>query len=244
VTYVGNPLCDELPLELTRAEARRKLGLAADDRVLLIMPGSRKSELKRQLKLVLEASLQIAQRPSLNSLKVLLPLPETADLEAVRAEVQEWRRRRGDAVPEIRISQGDSSIAMVAADVGMIKSGTSTLEAGLLGCGHVLFYKANWLSEFIYFKFIRYGGPVGLVNLVWGKGPETERPFLVTELLGKALTVGSLVRETAKLLEDPQPRETMRAGLAHLREKMLGDLKGQSPSQRAAQTILDELGRA
>jgi len=45
-TYVGHPLADAIPLEVPRDESRRALGLASDDVVVALLPGSRRSEIE------------------------------------------------------------------------------------------------------------------------------------------------------------------------------------------------------
>ena len=79
--YVGNPLIDELPLDLTREEARAKLQIAFDECVLILMPGSRPSELKYHLEVMLDSALQVSRKFLPQSLRVLMPLPYTADLQ-------------------------------------------------------------------------------------------------------------------------------------------------------------------
>src|SRR6185369_17841308 len=46
-TFVGHPLADQIPMDVDRAAARRELGIAADARVLALLPGSRVGEVER-----------------------------------------------------------------------------------------------------------------------------------------------------------------------------------------------------
>lgn len=232
--YVGNPLMDELPLKLTREEARRHLHLESDERVLLMMPGSRESELNIHVPLLLSAAEHAARRLG-QELKILLPFPE-----ALRS--QPWVDRSLKNIHtlyphlKIRVSWGDSHFCMVAADAGLIKSGTSTLEAALLGCPHAVVYKPGKITEWIFKYLIRYRGPVGLVNLAlgWKEG----EPYRAREWLCERATVENLSEEIYVLLTDPVQRAQLKKSFLPL---VLG-LSGKSASQTAARAILQTAG--
>jgi lipid-A-disaccharide synthase len=126
---------------------------------------------------------------------------------------------------------------MVAADAGLIKSGTSTLEAGVLGCVHSIMYRSNRLTHFIFHYLIRYKGPVGLVNLVAGWSPG--KPFLIREVLHHAQTPEDWSDELLSLYRDQERRAKISEGLARVRRIVLGENAGQSPSEVAAREIIE-----
>lgn len=242
VTYVGNPLVDELPLKLTRSEARKHLGLSEQDTVFVIMPGSRPNELKYHLDLMLSSALMASYKifkQNGKKLTVLLPLPQTSDLGSVQKRVDEWKARNSDFSETLvlRLSQGDAHECMVAADAGLIKSGTSTLEAGVLGCPHTIIYKTNRLSHFIFHYLIRYKGPVGLVNLVagWSEG----KPLLIHEILHYGQTPEELSEELLSIYQNPERRSQIIEGLARVRKAIVGENEGKSPSEVAAKEIIE-----
>jgi lipid-A-disaccharide synthase len=242
VKYVGNPLVDELPLQLTRDEARFKLGLGKHDRVLVLMPGSRPSELKRHLELMLDAAAMAEKNLRASEffdhnerLHILIPLPATADRASIEERIQAWPGRNHDGI-EIRVSQGDAAECLVAADGGLIKSGTSTLEAGLLRCPHAVIYKPSQSTAWIFKHLIRYRGPVALVNLVAGWKPGD--PYLVREILCEHVTVGNLTKEVIQLLADSNYRSQMKIGFEKLRNQVCGTREKIRPSTTAAREIL------
>jgi len=243
VKYVGNPLVDELPLALTRSEARSQLSLTEQDLVLVMLPGSRKAELKEHLGLMLEAATLAAKKlkaqgflPEQKRLVVLMPFPETNHLES-----QKTNDSPKDLI-DLRISRGNSSLCMIAADAGIIKSGTSTLEAGLLKCPHTIVYKTTRTTAWIFKNLIRYRGPVGLVNLVsdWRSDGSYTSPYLVREMICEQVTVESVTSEIIELLTNSQKREKMIQGFEILKEKVCGksDRESERPSVVAAQEIL------
>jgi lipid-A-disaccharide synthase len=265
VTYVGNPLADELPLGLKREQARAKLGLAWNAKALVLMPGSRPSELRLHLEVMLDAANRAAALMRSSGalgadekLSVLIPLPATADLEALKERVSSWLRAASGGNPQfildLRVSQGDAAECLVAADAGLIKSGTSTLEAALLGCPHAIVYKTGWLTALLYRLLVRYRGPVGLTNLAArdelsdpseGLDPES---YLVREILLSEVKVATLCDEIVSLMTDRRRIERMSQGLAGIRDKLIGapTLEGgvrPSPSRRAAKEVLSVIYR-
>lgn len=247
VRYVGNPLVDELPLGLTREQARAELGLDEGEPVLVIMPGSRPAELRYHLELLLNTALDASRTlrerrffsPS-RPLAVLLPFSAATNLERCRDDVEQWMSRTLDAhtLLDLRVSQGDAPVCLAAADAGLIKSGTSTLEAALMGCPHLIVYQSGALSHFVFFRLIRrgYEGPVGLPNLVhgWKKG----EPLLVPEFLDRGLSRQRLSAELVVLFEDSAMRSRMKIGLMAVRNRVLGETQGVSPSEVAAGEVL------
>ncbi|HLE01251.1 MAG TPA: lipid-A-disaccharide synthase [Bdellovibrionota bacterium] len=244
VKYVGNPLLDELPLNVSRSEARAELGLSTDDSVLVLMPGSRSSELDQHLELMLDAALEAAERLHNSgflregtALKVLLPFALTTDYAKILQRIESWKASRTPPTFfQLFPAQGNSARSLIAADAGLIKSGTSTLEAALLGCPHAVIYKAGQVTTWIFELFIRYRGPVGLVNLVARKA-KGDSP-LVREILLDEVTVRSLADEAVRLLSDDEVRSRMREGFKELR-KRLESTDGKSPSRAAAVELLN-----
>ena len=227
--YVGNPLLDELPLDLSQKEARKKLHLEnVTDPLLILMPGSRPSEIKEHLNLMLDSAESSSKKLS-RRFQILLPFPENVDLKKMKELILAWKVATQSSL-DIHVYSGQSAICLRAADFGLIKSGTSTLEAGLLNCPHVIVYQGHPLSLWIFKHIVRYTGPVGLINLVYGQ-------LLVPEILGHDLTVERLVDELSGFVLDKQKSEAMKLGFQKVREQLQLE-NGVSPSQRAAQEIL------
>lgn len=244
--YVGNPLVDELPLTLSREEARRQLSLGSKDHVLLLMPGSRPAEVGRHLELMLEAAKQSI--PMLvkcgiigpdERLQILLPFSQDAHKQYSIEYIKHAQKAScASQSIDLHILPGNSHACMVAADIGLIKSGTSTLEAGLLGNIHSVVYKPNKLSCWIVRNLVGYRGPVGLVNLVAGR--EKDSPYFIRELLCNEATVASLANEIVTLFSDNEVRAKIQIGLKELRSILIKP-ESQSPSEVAAKEILSEI---
>lgn len=244
--YVGNPLLDELPLSLTREQARAKLGLDARAKVLVLMPGSRPAEIRQHLELMLDSALSAAGRlreerllSAGERLVVRIPLPETSDSGTVRMRLDQWlESRRGDGFPlEIALSVGNAHECLCAADAGLVKSGTSTLEAALLGCPHSIVYRPGAVSRWIVRKVIRFNGSAGLANRILGR---VLPPLAVREFLCEDATAAALASEIRELLTDEGRRGELQRAFAEVRERLK---VSESPSRLAARAIW-ELGRS
>lgn len=227
--YVGNPLVDELPLGLSRETARSELGLDNDDQVLLLMVGSRPSEFKFHLETMIQAARLIAAQDLEKKLKICIPLPQTADETSFREALAK--------VPEssdldVRISRGNAWTVMRAADAGIIKSGTSSLEAALLDCPHVVVYRAHPISEFIFRHVIRYQRSISLTNLV---AAEVTDEKAVAELILEDFTPEKMADEIGKLLGSGSGD---RVKAMHTRFQRIREVLGsRSPSDIVAEEI-------
>ena len=119
-TFVGHPLADHIPLEVPRDASRAALGLAADDQVIALLPGSRRSEIKYIAPPMLAAAaLMHRQRPALRLVMPLAP--------GLRGLVEPLVASHAPGVP-IEMLDGRSHEALAACDATMVASGTATLE--------------------------------------------------------------------------------------------------------------------
>jgi lipid-A-disaccharide synthase len=245
-SFFGNPLADELPVATQRSEARERLGLKTaeieGERTVLLMPGSRPSELRHHFPIVLEAAaLARAKMGEAHSVwTLLIPLSETVAPDVwfaqYRDELQQMRAQGFD----VRLLQGQSHLAMIAADAGLIKSGTSTLEAAVLGCPHSVLYQLHPITVFFYRKILGYKGPASLVNLFEG-GPQEDRR-IVREFLAKECRSELLADSLVELLRGGPAREEMKGHFARLRDLVMGSGDSsetkQGPSRMIARDIL------
>jgi lipid-A-disaccharide synthase len=243
VKYVGNPLLDELPLRASKADARFRLGIGESEKVLAVLAGSRPAELKRHLELFLDAAqatgIRLLAKGVLKSgqrLKVLLPFPETSDLNSLSDRVRAWECIQKHLMIQIRVSQGDSAWAMLASDAGLIKSGTSTLEAAILQCPHIIVFKPNTVTTFLVRKMIGYWGPIGLSNLVAGA---TVEPFPIPEITSADVTPVVLSNALIELFYESDLLRRVREVCKNVKTAMLEGQDGKSPSQSAASEVLE-----
>ena len=188
--YVGHPLADSYEVvdndNQLKCNAKANLGLLDARLVLTVMPGSRKSELVMHTALFLNAvRIVCEQHPTM---KVLIPMPDSASREYVQSQLK--------AFPEldVEVLVDQSQRALAAADVVLIKSGTTTLEAMLLRKSMVVSYRLGRLTYFIVMSLLRTRF-VALPNIL----AETS---IVPEILQDEATPITLARCLLKKLEE------------------------------------------
>ena len=192
-TYVGHPLADTIPLEVPRAASRASLGLTADDDVIAVLPGSRRSEIQYIGARLLAAAAEMQRRRP--SLRFVLPVAP-----GLRALIDPLVARHVFGV-RLELLDGRSHEALAACDVALVASGTATLEAALFKRPMVIAYNMHWLSWQM-MKRMKYQPWVGLPNILL-------RDFAVPELLQDEATPAKLADAALAWLADPARCETL-----------------------------------
>lgn len=223
--FVGHPLVDFAHSELTPTEARKKLGLDKSACVIGLMPGSRRSEVKRILPIMLQAVANVSQL--FPDVAWVLPLAPGISKELI-AEC-----KQGIAgVPTIKIVSGETYAAMRAATLMLITSGTATLEAACIGAPMIILYRTSWVN----WRIINALTPLedsGLPNLI-------ARKRIVPELLQSELTPDLLTDATVDLLCNPEKLDAQHNDLS-LVHKQLGE---SGAATRTAALVLDLVASA
>ena len=184
-TYVGHPLASVIPMVPDRAAARARLGLAFDDEVLAVLPGSRSAEVQYIAPVFFQAVREMLEaKPRLKAIVPAVPSLQARILQlAAEAGLHE----------RIQIVQGQSHTVLAACDVTLIASGTATLEAALFKRPMVIGYHMSWLSWQI-MRRKRLQPWVGLPNILC-------RDFVVPELLQDAATPEALAAGVLQWLD-------------------------------------------
>ncbi len=218
--FVGHPLADELPADPDPAPARRELGLPMAGRVVALMPGSRSGELERLGPVFAETASWLKSR--LPDVVFVAPMA-TPELRTRFAA--QWQQATG-GLP-IQLVDGQSHMAMTAADAILLASGTATLEAMLLNRPMVVAYRISPLSYALVKLFrlihVQY---MALPNLLADEA-------LVPEFVQGQVEPATLGAALLELLEKPENRQHL-AG----RFRELGESLRHAASERAADTVL------
>ena len=206
VTFVGHPLADKIPFQVPTLDAREALGLNPAKTYVALLPGSRANEVELLGRVFLETARWcltndgclandrcLANDESLardNAIEFLIPsasVARHAQLEALLADYRDL---------PVRLVMGHSQQVMAAADVVLMASGTTTLEALLLKRPMVIAYKMAPLSYAIMSRLVRVTY-VGLPNLLAGES-------LVPELLQDKAEPAQLGAEILNYLRSPK----------------------------------------
>ncbi len=206
-TFVGHPLLDRAAELPDRAAARATLGLDPDAPVLAVFPGSRRSELARHLAPFTAAALELQRR--VPSLQVIVSAAPGITIDP--------------AICPFRVVRDASFTVQRAATAGLLKSGTTTLEAAVAGLPHIIAYRTSALSYAIARRVVKIPN-IGLVNVVAGR--EVSREFVQ-----HAIQPAAMADALEPLLRDGDPARTAALeGLAEVRAR----LGAPGASERAA----------
>ncbi|MBA3685427.1 MAG: lipid-A-disaccharide synthase, partial [Planctomycetes bacterium] len=194
--FVGHPLADLVPLGLDCAPIASELGLRPHDRLLLVAPGSRAKEIEALLPVMDEAVQAALPR---------LAAERGGRVVAAIAKASETPRDLYRRHSDLPLIEGRYRELCARAHVGLIASGTATLEAAIIGLPHVICYRTDPLSARLVRQLLRVEH-IGLTNIVHG-----ER--VCPEVLQDQLDSPRLVAHLATLWSGER-REAVRARLA------------------------------
>jgi len=217
--FVGHAVIESGVDSGDSARFRLKYRVAAESPILLILPGSRRSEVSRLLPVFGETLKRLAvQFPG------LVPVVPVASAvaEHVIAGTQDWPVR-----PLIVTDLADKHDAYAAAAVALTKSGTSTLELALADVPMVVAYRVHPLTAWIVRRSVKVAY-AAIVNLLLGR-------MAVPEFIQQDCTAAKLAAAVAELLAGSQA-PAQHAAFAELRG-LLTPAAG-TPSQAAAAEVL------
>lgn len=218
VTFVGHPLLDRVPhfSDAAKPSLRAALGLPSAGRVVALLPGSRRSELRHYLPPMLAAAERLAAADP--ALRFAVPCAPSLD--------------DGDFTPLLRkasapvvLTRGAFYETLAVADAAVVASGTATLETALIGTPMVIVGKVAPLTA----AYLRRFAPlpyVGLVNYVMGE-------IAVPELLQEQATGDNIARRVVELLTNEAERARLQTVYAAVRTR----LGAGGASARAAQAV-------
>jgi lipid-A-disaccharide synthase len=221
-TYVGHPLIEQAErfAALDPAPLAERLGLHPDRPVLVVLPGSRTSEVSRLMKPFGDAIDRLVDQGS--PLQVVIPTLPHLRFQVEKASAS-WRVR-----PHIVEGEDDKFRAFKLAAVALAASGTVTLELALTGTPMVVGYRVDGIAKHL--RFLVKTPSIVLANLVAG-----ENAF--PEFIQEACDGPTLAAALTPLLDCDSPeRQRQVATLATIPDRMR--LSEGTPSAAAAAIVL------
>ncbi|MGO8911857.1 MAG: lipid-A-disaccharide synthase [Bradyrhizobium sp.] len=223
-SYVGHPLTEQLSTLRPGVEEQQRRNQAPP--VLLVLPGSRRSEIRHHLAVFGEALGRL--RADGVAFELILPtMPHL--LEAVREGVKDWK-----AEPRVVVGEQEKRAAFRIASAALAKSGTVTLELALAGVPMVTAYKAGAVEARIVRSLVQVNSVI-LANLVIGDN-------VVPEFIQQDCTPEKLALALNEILIDSSQRRRQLAAFAKLDTIM--STGNQSLSVRAADIVLATLRKS
>lgn len=218
--YVGHPLRYRVGTRLSRSEFLTKHSLPPDRKIISLLPGSRETEIKNHLGVLLEA-VRI-WRHNLPAAVFLLLLAESIGPDKL------LRHGLGEN-EDIRVLREDGNEALAYSDLVLSACGTANLEAALLEAPLLAFYR---LSPFTYYPFrgLVKIKDYSIVNILAGKR-------IVPELIQRRFSAENLVFEARNLLFSETKRAEMRKEFQRLKN-FLGEAQASAGVARELEKIV------
>ncbi len=200
--FVGHPLLDELDPDLFNEQKissrREKYGVTSREKVLALMPGSRRGELDQLLDIQLATARELLQKHS--HLRLMIFVAPTIKKEEMQARLENFKS------PYILLQEDPYHMISLAHYV-LAASGTATLMVGLLHKPMVIMYKMSQLTGVFAKIFVRGVKFFGLVNLILGKEVVPERmqgdvnPKEIFKLMDRFITDAEYTEHTVAELK-------------------------------------------
>ena len=222
-TYVGHPLIERF--DELRPKPGERPGIDEDPINLLVLPGSRRSEISRLME-PFGATLEVLASRSARPFRAILPA-----VSHLAGEIEE-RSRSWPVAPEIVRGEAAKYAAFRSAHAALAASGTVSLELALSRVPMVIAYKVSPVENRL--RFLLTVQSIVLANLIIGEN-------VVPEHIQEDCTPEKLTDALLPLLGDTPKRRRQLDAFARLDDLMsIGD---EVPSMRAARIVLQVAGR-
>lgn len=190
--YVGHPLQGRVGARMSRAEFLSKYSLSPSDRLITLLPGSRPTEIKNHLPVMVEAARRLRDEFPVRFLLVLAATIPRGFLD----------RYLPSGGPDIGVLTEDAYDAVAHSDLALSSCGTANLENALLGTPFIAIYRLSPLTYYPFRRLVRIR-KFSIVNILAGRK-------VVPELIQKDLRAERLAQEARTLLFSEERRRRMK----------------------------------
>ncbi len=195
-----------------------------DDKLVGLFPGSREREVKKIFPVMRQAATELLHQN--HNLRFVVSAASERLADLIRADLY------GKHAEKFSIVMGDARSVMAGVNVGMVASGTATLEAALSELPFVLIYRVAWLT-YLAARLVVKVKYLGMPNVLVNRE-------IVPEFIQHKAQPRSIAAAVGRLLTDKTARARMLADFANGAQK-LG--RGEA-SANAAEAIMTELPHA
>jgi lipid-A-disaccharide synthase len=215
--FVGHPIFDEWT-PTSKKNLYDELTLKLDIPVVTLYPGSREQEVSRHLPILLQAAYQLRS--------------ENMDIQFILGAAKYINFNKWNIPSWIHIEKQYPQKALECADLALVASGTSTIEAAVFGTPMIIIYKMSrpswWLSK----KLVKVPY-VGMVNII-------ANSMIMPEILQAESKASNIYKIAQEILGSPEKMTQMRLDLLNVQNL----LKGRENMKSAAKYILDMSDKA
>jgi lipid-A-disaccharide synthase len=224
VTFVGNPVVDHLRNTPLDADFIRSLRASPEERIIAILPGSRRQEIPGILarELAVARALEARHGPC----RFVLALADAAHRQWTDALI-------GASGLDVRTVAGKTHEVQSAADLALVASGTATLETAFYGTPMAVFYNITWAQWNLLGRWLVGDKPLSLPNALAGRR-------IVPEFMRDIAPGPDTIAEVERLLADADRRREMKNDLAEVRRS----IEKSGAAQNTAELVLRLAGTA
>lgn len=221
--FVGHPLADLPAPSATRKQFAAEYKLDPAREWIALLPGSRRGEVSRIFPTLLEAAQLLGP-----DYVYIVPVASTLDWGWMASFL------RGYAGPPITFTR-EAPASLLHARAAAVASGTSTLEAALIGTPFAMVYKVAPLTWALGRRLVKVDR-FAMVNLIAGRD-------VVPELVQTDFTAQRVCEELRRILPAGPSREAMIASFHEVRKQLQPGDSGGNASERTAKAVLSILGQ-
>ena len=203
-TYVGHPLARIIPLKPNSLLSKKKIGIRGANFIISILPGSRSSEVKSHLDIMLTSAMIIQNK--MENVLFVIPCNSKENFIKINNSIRKHK------VLNIKTIIGHSHDAINASDFVIVASGTATLETALFKKPMLIIYKTSWWSWQILrrMKIIPW---IGLPNILLNK-------LISPELLQNTANPEEIASEALKIINDKQYKKLIKEEFTELHKSL------------------------
>lgn len=219
--YVGHPLIEEINNYefISRNLLNNKFDLDPEKEILLILAGSRKQEVKSIFPETIKAAEKISDDMGM---QIVVACAENLD-ENIFYDLTELKN--------FKVIKNYTYDLLKHSKFGIIKSGTSTLEAGLLKLPMVIVYKTSWLTYIIGKALVKISN-IGMTNIILEEQ-------VVPELIQSDANADRIYDEAKGILSDEDLYENIKIRLGRIKE-ILGEKNAPRNAAKSIYSIINE----
>ena len=207
VTYVGHPLASKIPLNSNKQKAKKIIGIDLDGIIIALLPGSRKSEVRWHIDVMLKAALLMNKK--LKNCFFLVPVNNKFNYDYSLKKIKQY------GITNIKVIFGHSHEVLSCSDISILASGTASLEAALFKKPMIIIYRMSWLSWFL-LKRMHLISYIGLPNILLDK-------FVVPELIQKNAQPKNIAYKVLELLSDKKYLKELKIDFTKLHKNLKRD---------------------
>ena len=218
-TYVGHPLRESVKISFGKEEFFRKYGLDPRRKLITLLPGSRKSEIRYHLPVLLRAIELLIKEYALQFVLV----------QAESLERNFLLRYIPQDSADLRIISQDSYEAIASSDLVLSACGTANMETALLGTPFISFYRISPLTYTFGVKFVKIKN-YSIINILAGKQ-------VVPELIQRRFKATNILKETKRILNSESIRSEMKKNFQMIRA-LLGEESASLNASRELEKLI------